>query len=643
MDSQHRPSQLTTAAQKLKPVVARAKVETAKLWQQSQAVLSAASNGIRSGDSATPRNLKTAIEPVRPLLQLAPYLLRYRFALIGAAVALVVSAAATLAVPIAVRRVIDFGFSAERADLINQYFSVLILIGLVLAIASSARFYFVNWLGERVVSDLRADVFQHLTRLGASFFAQTHSGEVMSRLTADTTQIKTVAGSTLSQALRNAIMLIGALIMMFFTSTELSALILGAIPAIVLPLMIYGRMVRKLSRRAQDELADASAYASENLGAVRTMQAFVNEAAVSARYSGAIERAFDAARNKLLARSGLTALAIFLVTASVVGILWYGAASVISGDMTAGTLGQFVLYAVFAAGALAELAEVWGEVAQAAGASERLIELLAVAPEITDPAHPMVLPHPIRGAVTFDKVSFAHRGRDNTPAIIDFDLAIEPGENVALVGPSGSGKSTLLNLLLRFYDPQRGHVLLDGMNVSTIALSDLRSNIALVPQEVAMFADTVVDNIRYGSPQASLADVKKAALLAQADGFIEDLPDGYNTRLGERGITLSGGQRQRLALARAMVKDASVLLLDEATSALDAESERQVQSALEMITAKRTTIVIAHRLATIQKADRIVVMDQGRIVDQGRHPELMSRDGLYRRLASLQFGAEAAE
>ncbi|MEO1281351.1 MAG: ABC transporter transmembrane domain-containing protein [Pseudomonadota bacterium] len=601
------------------------------------------SSSERQNTSNDVENSESKRRSLKPLLELKPYLLRYKAALGFAGLALVMSAAATLAVPIAVRRVIDNGFSADNGALIDQYFTVLILIGGVLALASSARFYFVNWLGERVVSDLRTDVFSNLTRLGAGFFAQTHSGEVMSRLTADTTQIKSAAGSALSQALRNSIMLIGALVMMFFTSVELSTLVLLAIPAIVLPLMAYGRVVRRLSRVAQDELAEASAFASENLAAVRTMQAFVNEKSIVKRFSTAVERTFGAAKDRLLARAGLTALAIFLVTASIVGVLWYGAAAVIAGEMTAGRLSQFVLYAVFAAGALAELAEVWGEMSQAAGASERLMELLHVVPEIQEPANPVALPVPARGLVSFDGVTFAYPGREEAEAISDFSLEVQPGETVALVGPSGAGKSTLFNLLLRFYDPQNGSVRLDGVDVSRASLGELRGGIAIVPQDVALFAETIADNIRYGVPEADITAVQEAAKLAQADGFIQELPEAYSTKLGERGVTLSGGQRQRIALARAILKDARVLLLDEATSALDAESELAVQVALERVMEGRTTLVIAHRLATIQKADRIVVMEGGRIVEEGKHSELVAKGGLYSRLAQLQFGLEAAE
>lgn len=580
---------------------------------------------------------------LKPLMALKPYLMRSPGALIAAFIALVVSAAATLAVPVAVRRVIDYGFTGSDGALINQYFAMLILIGLVIAAASSLRFYFVNWLGERVVSDLRSDVFSHLTRLGPVFFEKEHSGEVMSRLTADTTQIKSAAGSALSQALRNSIMLIGALIMMFVTSTQLSLLVLVAIPAIVLPLMAYGRVVRRLSRKAQDSLADASAYASENLAAVRTMQAFTHETAVSGRFTQAVEKSFEAARARLMARAGLTAIAIALTTASIVGVLWFGASAVIAGEMSAGRLGQFVLYAVFAAGALAELAEVWGEMSQAAGASERLMEILAVVPVIRQPENPVAMPQPAQGNISFDAVSFAYPSRPDDLALDKVSVDIKPGETVALVGPSGAGKTTIFSLLLRFYDPQSGVIRVDGVDVSQADLDVLRQRISVVPQDVALFADTVSENIRYGTDGASDADIKAAAVAAQADAFIRDLPQGYETRLGERGVTLSGGQRQRIAIARAILKNAPILLLDEATSALDAESEQAVQMALEGVMKDRTTIVIAHRLATVQKADRILVMENGAIVEQGTHAQLSSSGGLYGRLARLQFGLEAAE
>ncbi|MGE0024470.1 MAG: ABC transporter transmembrane domain-containing protein [Hyphomicrobium sp.] len=580
---------------------------------------------------------------LRPLLALKPYLLRHPGRLAGAFVALVVSAFAMLAVPMAVRRMIDHGFGQHDGTMMDQYFMMLIIIGLVLAVASAARFFLVNWIGERVVADLRADVFAHLSRLGPDFYEETHSGEVMSRLTADTTQVKAAAGSAISQALRNAIMLIGALAMMIFTSPSLSLLVLIAIPVIVLPLIGYGRIVRRLSRHAQDTLAEASAYAAENLAAVRTMQAFNHEDAVAGRFGAAVERAFDAARSRLVARAGLTGLVILLVVTGIVGVLWYGSASVISGEITGGRLSQFVIYALFAAGALGELSEVWGETTQAAGAAERITEFLTIAPEIKSPANPLPLPTPVKGDIEFRAVRFGYSNRPGIAALDDVSFRVAPGERVALVGPSGAGKSTIFNLLLRFYDPSAGEVMIDGIDVRQLALDELRSAIALVPQEVALFADTVAENIRYGTPHASEADVVRAATAAQADGFIRALPQGYATRLGERGVSLSGGQRQRIAIARAILKDAPILLLDEATSALDAENEIAVQRALESLTKGRTTLVIAHRLSTIQNADRTLVLDKGRIVESGTHAELAKKSGLYARLSELQFGSEAAE
>jgi len=486
-------------------------------------------------------------------------------------------------------------------------------------------------------------VFGHLATLGPAFYETTHSGEVMSRLTADTTQIKGAAGSALSQALRNTIMLAGALVMMFVTSPTLSALALAAIPAIVFPLLAYGRAVQRLSRAAQDRLADASAYAADNLVAVRAMAAFGQERAVSRRFAEAVERAFAAARDRLLARAGLTAIAIFLVVASVVGVLWFGSRLVISGEMTGGRLGQFILYAVFAAGAMAELAEVWGELAQAAGATERLLELLATRSEVRVTAAPKALPEPPLGTITFKGVHFAYPTRPGVSALNGVSFQVAAGETVALVGPSGAGKSSIFNLILRFYDPQLGSVSIDGLPIVETDLHALRARIALVPQEVALFDDTILENIRYGRSDASDAEIQQAAVTAQADAFIAGLPQGYATRLGERGVTLSGGQRQRIALARAVLRDAPVLLLDEATSALDAESEAAVQRALARITKGRTTVVIAHRLATVQRANRILVLDKGQIVEEGSHAQLLQRGGLYARLADLQFAQDAAQ
>lgn len=594
------------------------------------------------------RTLLTGAKPevprrsLRPLLGLKPYVLKHPGMLVLAGVALLIAALAMLTLPLAVRRVIDFGFSGSDAAFINRYFSMLMLIGLVLAVASAARFYFVNWIGERVVADLRADVFRHLSQLGPDFYETTHSGEVASRLTADTTQIKAAAGTAISQALRSAIMLVGALAMMIVTSPGLSFLVLIAIPVIVLPLIAYGRLVRRRSRRAQDTLAEASALAVENLTAVRTMQAFTNERFVSDRFAKAVERAFDAARSGLQARAGLTAMTIFLVFASIVGVLWYGADAVVRGEITGGRLSQFVLYAVFAAAALAQLSEVWGEVSQAAGAAERIAELLAVKPQIRTPDRPVPLPEPARGEISFRHVSFRYPSRGES-ALTDVSFDVAPGETVAIVGPSGAGKSTVFNLLLRFYDPEAGEIRVDGVPIGQADLVQLRKRMALVPQEVALFADTVAENIRYGSPHASREEVERAARLAQAHEFITALPQGYDTQLGERGVSLSGGQRQRIAIARAILRNAPILLLDEATSALDAESEVAVQKALEEVMRGRTTLVIAHRLATIQKADRILVFDGGRIIEEGSHAGLIRQGGLYARLADLQFAGEAAQ
>lgn len=580
---------------------------------------------------------------LRPLMALKPYLVRHPGKLTLAGIALLVSTAAMLVIPLAVRRMIDLGFGSQDGLFIDRYFAVLILIGLVLAVASATRSYFVNWLGERVVADLRSDIFRHITGLGPAFFERTRSGEVMSRLTADTTQIKAAAGASISQALRSAIMLIGALIMMLVTSANLSLLVLLAIPVIVVPLIAFGRWVRRLSRRAQDTLAEASAYAAENLGAVRTMQAFAHEQVASQRYRDDVERAFDAAKERMLARAGLTAIAMFLVVASVTAILWFGAASVIQGDMTTGRLGQFVLYAVFAAAAFTQLSEVWGEISQAAGAAERLAELLKVEPDIRSPANPTELPSPSHGDVEFKDVCFSYPNRPQAAALDGVSFHAKRGETVAVVGPSGAGKTTIFNLLLRFFDPSSGDVRIDGVRLSDAEVEAVRARTALVPQDVALFADTIAENIRYGAPEANLEAVMEAADAAQAGAFIRALPDGFQTRLGERGVTLSGGQRQRIAIARALLKDAPILLLDEATSALDAESEQLVQRALEQVMKGRTTLVIAHRLATVQKADRILVLDKGRIVEEGTHADLVAKGGLYGRLAEMQFTAEAAE
>jgi ATP-binding cassette subfamily B protein len=575
------------------------------------------------------------------LWELSPFITRYRLMLILAGVGLIAAAGATLILPVAGRRVIDFGFSSENAGLINSYFSMLMLVAGALAAASALRFYCVSWLGERAEADIRAGVFAHLTKLSLNFYEQTHSAELMSRLTADTTLIKTAISASVSQALRNSLLLIGALIMMVLTSLKLSALVIAAIPLIVLPLVAYGRVVRRLSRRAQDELAKASSYAAENLGAPRTMQAFTFEPVVIQRYGEAVENTFAAARRRVTARAALTATATFLVFGSIVGILWYGAHEVLAGAMTGGRLAQFVLYAAFAAGSVATLSEVWGEVQQAIGAAERLGEIKAVKPDIVSPPDPKPLPVPARGDIRFDKVSFAYPGRPDAPVFGDLSFSVRPGERVAIVGSSGAGKTTLFSLIMRFYDPQNGKVIVDGVPVNEADLTALRRRISYVPQDPAVFATTIVENIRYGSTDASEEDVRRAARMALASQFVEALPDGYETLLGERGVTLSGGQRQRIAIARALLRDAPILLLDEATSALDAESESLVQTALNRVMQDRTTLVIAHRLATVLGADRIFVLDDGKIVEEGTHRSLMAKGGLYSRLAELQFRHEA--
>jgi ATP-binding cassette, subfamily B, bacterial len=563
--------------------------------------------------------------------------------LAAALIALVVSAAATLAVPLAVRRMIDLGFSGIDPDLINKYFATLAGIGLILALASAARFYAVNWLGERVVADIRRDVFKHLTGLSPAFYEVSHSGEVMSRLTADTTQVKAAASTVISQSLRNVLLLIGATVMMVVTSPKLSLAVLIAIPVIMLPLVAYGRSVRVLSRQAQDTLAQASAYASESLTQVRVMQAFTHEDAAAARFGEAVDRSFDAANARAKARAGLTAIAIFLIFASVVGVLWYGAQDVLSGVMTGGRLSQFVLYAVLAATAVGGLSEVWGELAQCMGAADRLSELLQVQSQIKSPRHPKPLPVPPRGEIAFRDVSFAYPLRPETNALDCVTFHAAPGERVALVGPSGAGKTTIFALLLRFYDPSRGKVEIDGVTVNEADLAQLRARFALVPQEPALFADTVAANIAYGATDATKSEIEAAAKTAFAHDFIMALPRGYDTMLGEGGVTLSAGQRQRIAIARAVLRNAPILLLDEATSALDSESETLVQKALDKIMEGRTTLVIAHRLATVMRADRILVFDHGRLVEEGTHQSLIGKGGVYKRLAELQFAPDAAE
>jgi ATP-binding cassette subfamily B protein len=574
---------------------------------------------------------------LRPLLALAPYIARYRGRAVLALISLTVAAITTLIVPLAVRRMIDFGFTPQGIAMINSYFSVMIAVVAVLAAASASRYYLVMTMGERIVADLRRDVFAHLISLSPAFFDSARSGELISRLTADTTQIKSAAGASASIALRNLLLFLGATGMMVFTSPRLSGLVLLAIPVIVLPLVAFGRWVRRLSRNAQDTLADATSYASELLGAIRTVQAYTSERMANARFGGEVEQAYEAARSSTKARAVLTAIIIFIVFTSVVFILWIGSHDVLTGAITPGRLGQFILYAAFAASGLGQLSEVWGEVSAASGAAERLFEILRIKSQIAAPLSPRALPVPARGDVSFDNVRFAYPTRPDTAAVDGISFKVNAGEKVAIVGPSGAGKSTLFHLLLRFYDPASGAISVDGVPIRAANPQDVRARIALVPQESVAFAATARENIRFGRPEASDAEVERAADQAHATEFIRRLPGGFEAQLGERGVTLSGGQRQRIAIARAILRDAPLLLLDEATSALDAESETLVQTALEELMRHRTTLVIAHRLATVLSCDRILVMDQGRIVEQGTHASLVAANGLYARLARLQF------
>jgi ATP-binding cassette subfamily B protein len=584
-----------------------------------------------------PHPLRRRHGDVSPLMGLAPYVVHYRGRAILAFISLTVAAIATLAIPVAARRMIDFGFSPNSIAAINSYFGVMIAVVGVLSGASACRYYFVATLGERIVTDLRRDVFARLTSLSPSFFDVSHSSELTTRLTADTTQIKAAVGTSISVAMRNIMMLFGAIVMMTVSSARLSGIVLLAIPAVVVPLMACGRRIRRLSRNAQDSLARASAYASEIIGAIRTVQAYNGERAANDRFERGVEDAYEASRVSTRARAFLTQIAIFVVFSSVVIILWVGSHDVAAGNISPGRLGQFILYSALAATSLGQLSEAWGEVSTASGAAERLFELLRLEPGISAPAVPTLLPCPPQGRVSFDKVRFAYPTRPQSLVLDDLSFSVRPGEKVAIVGPSGAGKSTLFHLLLRLYDPIAGSVSLDGVPVDRADTLEVRSRISLVPQDHAVFAASARENIRFGRPDATDAEVDRAAELAHATEFLASLPDGFDMQLGERGVTLSGGQRQRIAIARAILRDAPLLLLDEATSALDAESESAVQAALQELMCHRTTLVIAHRLATILSCDRILVMDRGKIVEQGTHGQLIAAGGLYARLARLQF------
>jgi ATP-binding cassette, subfamily B, bacterial len=579
---------------------------------------------------------------LRPLRQLFPFLRPYRGRIAIALIALVVSSASTLVLPLAGRGLIDHGFNSVEAARISRYFLVFIAVAAVMGVSGATRFYYVTWIGERVVADIRKAVFDNVLGLTPAFFEVTRTGEVLSRLTADTTLIQTVVGSSISVAMRMSATLVGGLVMMFVTSFKLSALVVGAVLLVMIPLILFGRWVRTLSRKSQDRLADTSAHASETLNAVQTVQAFTHEALERKAYGRAVEGSFDVAIQRTRARSVMTAVIIFAAFSSVASVGWVGAQDIIHHAMTGGQLLQFILYALFVGSGVGALSETWGDLQRAAGASERLMELLHTQPAISTPARPIALPEPARGAVKFRDVVFHYPTRPDSAALDGFSLDIVPGEAVALVGPSGAGKSTVFQLLLRFFAPQAGGIEFDGVDLASLDPTELRKHIAVVAQDSVVFSGTIADNIRYGRPDASDADVRRAAEAAAASEFIEPLPMGYQTAVGERGVTLSGGQRQRLAIARAILRDAPLLLLDEATSALDAENERLVQTGLANLMAGRTTIVIAHRLATIQRLKRIVVMDQGHIVGEGSHAELVANGGLYKRLADLQFSQDVA-
>ncbi len=586
--------------------------------------------------SQQPTSIRQRASP-RALLSLWPYVRPHRGLAISWAAFLALSSSATLALPYGVRLIIDHGFRQGAETALNRSFMVLFLIALVLALATAGRYFCITLLGERAVTSLRQCLYAHLIGQDVAFFERLRIGEVISRLGTDTTVVQDMLGSGVSVALRSIVTLFGSAVLMTWTSPRLAGLTALVIPGVILPIALFGRKLQRLSRSNQDRMADAAAIANETLNAVSTVKAYTREQVESERYNKAAQATLHTAQQRIRIRAGLTATIIVLVFGAITLVLWSGARDVVAGNLAVGILGQFVLYAVFAAGAVAALGETWGEVLRAAGAMSRIDELFTEQPIIVAPATPQPTPQHVRGEIVFENIEFHYPSRPDTPSLIDFNLHIRPGERVALVGPSGAGKSTVLHLLLRFYDPQQGRILLDGINLRDLDPVELRRHLALVPQEPILFHTSAADNIRFGRIEADQAEIEAAATAAEAAAFIRSLPQGYAMPLGERGVRLSGGQKQRIAIARALLKNAPVLLLDEATSSLDAQSEAAIQAALTRLEQNRTTLVIAHRLATVQRADRIVVMDVGHIIAEGRHEELLQSGGLYAELAHLQF------